>query len=95
MGEPASCYNLGSGAACSIGEALDRLIRVSGVATEIEEDPARYRPVDLLLLQADNGKLVDLGWSLRRDLDTALGDLWQATLALAAGEPGIHVSTPV
>lgn len=95
VGEPASCYNLGSGAALSIGEVLDRLIRVSGVATEIEEDPARYRPVDLLLLQADNGKLVDLGWSLRRDLDTALGDLWQATLALAAGEPGIHVSTPV
>lgn len=95
QGETASCYNLGSGAAYSIAEVLDRLIQVSGVDTEIEEDPTRCRPVDLPLLQADNAQLVGLGWSLSRDLDTALGDLWRATLALQAGEPGIHVSTSV
>jgi len=94
-GESGSCYNLGSGVAYSIGEVLDRLIRVSGVETEIEEDPARCRPVDLPLLQANNGRLAELGWSLSRNLDAALDDLWQATLAVQAGEPGIHVSTPV
>jgi len=94
-GEPGTCYNLGSGTAYSIEEVLDRLIEVSGVDTEIEEDPARYRPVDLTLLQADNGRLVELGWSLSRDLDAALSDLWQATLALAAGEPGTHVAASV
>jgi GDP-4-dehydro-6-deoxy-D-mannose reductase len=94
-GETGTCYNLGTGRACSIAESLDRLIEISGVDTEIEEDPARCRPVDLPLLQADNDRLVALGWSQSRDLDRALSDLWQATLALAAGEPGIHVATSV
>lgn len=94
-GQPGTCYNLGSGVAHSIGEVLDRLIEVSGVETAIEEDPARYRPIDLPLLRADAARLQELGWSQSRDLDRALRDLWRATLALAAGEPGTHVSTPV
>lgn len=94
-GETGTCYNLGTGRACSIAESLDRLIEISGVDTEIEEDPARCRPVDLPLLQADSDRLVALGWSQSRDLDRALSDLWQATLALAAGESGIHVATSV
>ena len=95
QGETGTCYNLGTGTSYSIAETLDRLIAISGVDTEIEEDPARCRPVDLPLLQADNGRLVELGWSQSRDLDRALSDLWQATLARATGEPGIHVSTSV
>ena len=94
-GEPTTCYNLGSGIASSIEEVLNRLILVSGVVTQIHEDPARHRPVDLPLLQADCGRLTELGWSTTKDLDTALVDLWQATLALATGQPGTHVSASV
>jgi len=94
-GEPGSCYNLGSGVSFSIGEVLARLVRISGVDTEIEEDPARYRPVDLPLLQANHDRLSELGWSRVRDLDAALTDLWLAAQALAAGESGIDVSTIV
>lgn len=94
-GEAGECYNLGSGTAYSIGEILDRLIAISGVDTELQEDPDRYRPVDLPLLRADKGRLSGLGWSQSRDLDRALEDLWQTAQALAAGEPGIHVSTSV
>lgn len=92
-GEPSGCYNLGSGVAYSIKEVLDRLIQISGIETEIEEDSSRYRPVDLPLLQADNSRLGSHGWSVTRDLSRALEDLWGSTVALAAGEPGIHIST--
>ena len=94
-GESGECYNIGSGIATSIGEALDRLIAVSGQSPAIEEDPARVRPVDLPLLQADSRKLESLGWTCKRDLDQALEDLWQAVLALDRGEPEVHFSTPV
>lgn len=94
-GTPGSCYNLGSGAAFSISEMLARLVAVSGVETEIAEDQARYRPVDLPLLRADNRRLLALGWSPGRDLDSALSDLWLSTLAIEAGEKGVHFSTPV
>lgn len=93
--EDGECYNLGSGTAHSIEAALNCLIQVTGVETEVEQDPDRYRPVDLPLLQADTRRLESLGWTRSRDLDSALRDLWKATLALAAGEPGVHISTSV
>ncbi len=74
-------YNLGSGESHSIGEMLERLVRVSGVEARIEIDPQRFRPVDLPLLQADASRLRALGWAPRRDLDTALEELWRHTLA--------------
>ena len=76
-------YNMGAGTARSIGDMLDRLIAVSGVAARIEIDPQRFRPVDLPLLQAEAGRLRRLGWDSGRDLDGALEELWQATLSAA------------
>ena len=75
-GEPGGVYNIASGRAASIGEALERLMAVSGVAARIEEDPERMRPVDLPLLLGDAGRLRSLGWEPRRGLDEALADLW-------------------
>jgi len=85
-GRPGEVYNLASGKAPSIGEALERLMAISGVAARVEPDPARMRPVDLPLLSGDNRRLRALGWQPRRTLDDALADLW-ATLrpAPAAG----------
>ena len=72
---------MASGQAPSIGEALERLMAISGVAARIEEDPDRMRPVDLPLLLGDNRRLRALGWEPRRTLDDALADLWHQTFA--------------
>ena len=77
-GEAGAVYNLGSGEAVSIEDALGRLIAISGLQAEVEIDESKFRPVDLPLLQADIGRLRGLGWSPCRSLDDALRDLWQA-----------------
>ncbi|HEV3458522.1 MAG TPA: GDP-mannose 4,6-dehydratase [Thermoanaerobaculia bacterium] len=75
-GRPGEVYNLASGRAFSLAEALDRLMAISQVRARIEIDPARMRAVDLPLLTGDAGRLRALGWQPRRGLDDALADLW-------------------
>jgi GDP-4-dehydro-6-deoxy-D-mannose reductase len=77
-GRPGGIYNIASGRAFSIAEALEKLTAVSGVAARIEEDPGRMRPIDLPLLLGDSSRLRALGWEPRRTLDEALADLWAA-----------------
>jgi GDP-4-dehydro-6-deoxy-D-mannose reductase len=86
-GEAGEVYNLASGRAWSIGEALERLMAISGVRARIEVDPARMRAVDLPLLVGDAGRLRALGWQPRRGLDDALADLWAE-----AGGGGVRAS---
>lgn len=80
-GAAGEVYNLGSGTAQKIGDLLNRLVEVSGVAARIEIDPQRFRPVDLPLLVAQADRLGQLGWKPHRGLDTALKELWEAILA--------------
>lgn len=77
-GEPGRAYNLASGVAVEIGEALDRLRQVSGVEARVERDEARVRPVDLPMLCGSTARTEGLGWRREHDLDAALGDLWRA-----------------
>lgn len=91
-GTTGGCYNLGTGAAHSIQDVLERLISVSGLSPEVQEDPARVRPIDLPLLQADNHRLCQLGWESSRDLDEALRDLWNAALAEAECGASEHIA---
>jgi GDP-4-dehydro-6-deoxy-D-mannose reductase len=79
-GESGGTYNIASGQAFSIGDALERLMAISGVEARIEPDPGRMRPVDLPLLLGGAGPLRALGWVPRRGLDDALADLWATTL---------------
>jgi GDP-4-dehydro-6-deoxy-D-mannose reductase len=76
-GEPGGIYNIASGRAFTIGQALERLLAISGVEARIEPDPERMRPIDLPLLLGEAGRLRGLGWSPSRTLDDALGDLWK------------------
>jgi GDP-4-dehydro-6-deoxy-D-mannose reductase len=76
-GHPGHVYNIASGRAVPIAEALERLMAVSGVRAEVREDPERMRPVDLPLLLGDAHRLRRLGWEPRRTLDDALLDLWR------------------
>jgi GDP-4-dehydro-6-deoxy-D-mannose reductase len=77
-GRPQGVYNIASGCAFSIDEALEKLMAISGVAARREEDPERLRPVDVPLLTGDARKLRALGWEPRRSFDDALADLWAA-----------------
>jgi GDP-4-dehydro-6-deoxy-D-mannose reductase len=77
-GAAGEVYNLGSGRALSIEEALHRLIVVSGVKARIEIDPERFRPADAPLLRADAGRLRALGWEPRIDVEEALRALWMS-----------------
>lgn len=77
-GQPGTTYNLGSGRAYSIQEALGRLMAVSGVAAEVEVDPERLRPVDVPLLEADTSRLRSLDWQPDGTLDDALQALWES-----------------
>jgi len=93
-GRPGETYNLASGRAFSLAEALDRLVAIAaiaGVPARIEIDPARMREVDLPLLAGDAGRLRALGWEARRGLDEALADLW-AEASGAAGPGAERVS---
>ncbi len=75
-GAPRGLYNLASGLSFSIAEALDRLCAAAGVEIRIEEDPSRFRPLDLPLLCGDATRIAQLGWRPRRGLDAAVADLW-------------------
>ena len=83
-GEAGTVYNLASGVGTSIAEALDRLLRISGVKARVERDESRIRPVDIPALVGDNRKLRALGWTPARDLDQALDELWREAVAESA-----------
>jgi GDP-4-dehydro-6-deoxy-D-mannose reductase len=71
-------YNLASGQSVEVGDALRRLIAITGLQVSVEVEAARLRPVDVPLLCGDASRLRALGWQPRRGLDRALGDLWQS-----------------
>jgi len=77
-GERGGLYNIASGRAFSIDEALARLMALAGVKARVEPDPERMRPVDLPLLLGEARRLCALGWKPRFTLDDALADLWAA-----------------
>ncbi len=79
-GAAGQAYNVASGVATSIRDALARLLRIAGVTAQIEPDPERLRPVDIPLLCGDSRRLRALGWAPRFGLDDALADLWQVTI---------------
>jgi GDP-4-dehydro-6-deoxy-D-mannose reductase len=77
-GSPGTAYNLSSGRATEMREALDRLIEISGVEVRVEENCFPPRPFDIPWLCGDPGRLRGLGWEPRRTFDDALKDLLQA-----------------
>jgi len=86
-GAAGAVYNVASGRAYSIAEALERLIGIAGLAVRIEEDAERLRPVDVPLLCGDATRIRALGWTPRGGLDAALGELWSEARGALAGAP--------
>lgn len=78
QGLPGEAYNIGSGQARSIRAIVDLLLTFTGMPIQLREDPARLRPVDMPLLEADTSRLrADTNWKPAVQFELAL----QRTLA--------------
>lgn len=75
-GRRGTVYNLASGHAPSIGEALKQLIEISGQRVEVVPEDERMRSVDTPLLCGCPDRLTELGWKPERSLAAALEELW-------------------
>lgn len=78
-GERRGVYNLATGKATRMGDALQRLIEIAGFAPgsiEVREGVYPPRPFDIPCLSGDASRLRALGWAPERTLDDALSDLW-------------------
>jgi GDP-4-dehydro-6-deoxy-D-mannose reductase len=76
-GERGGVYNLASGHAVTLRDALSRLLRIAGVDVEVKEGAFEPRPFDIPYLRGDAGRLRALGWTPTRGFDEALNDIWR------------------
>ena len=51
-GKKGAVYNICSGTSHRIGDVLDKLIKITGIDVEVQEDSERLRPSDVPLLEA-------------------------------------------
>ncbi|MBR5420819.1 MAG: GDP-mannose 4,6-dehydratase [Lachnospiraceae bacterium] len=78
-GKAGETYNVGSGHAVEIRQILDTIISRSDVQIRVETDPAKIRPVDVPVIEADIRKLSEAtGWApaipLEQTIDEILTD---------------------
>ncbi|MEE9256818.1 MAG: GDP-mannose 4,6-dehydratase [bacterium] len=74
--EPGEVYNISSGIGRSIQSVLDMLIARSEIDIRTEEDPARLRPSDVLVLEGDSSKFREAtGWKPEIPFEQTLEDL--------------------
>lgn len=86
-GERGEIYNVCSGAAISIRDALGELIRTAGVAVEVREDPQRVRAAENPLSVGDPAKMrARTGWAPQIPLRTSLRDVYVAARERVAAE---------
>lgn len=63
FGRAGETYNVGSQNARKISDLLDMIIEISGVDAVVETDPARVRPIDVPVIEADITKIrTETGW---------------------------------
>jgi GDP-4-dehydro-6-deoxy-D-mannose reductase len=87
-GEPGAVYNVCSGQARSMAQAVDELVELSGTRAKVEVDPSRVRPVDVPLLLGDDARLRALGWTPSIPFRRTLGDLLEWEARQLAGSAG-------
>lgn len=80
-GERGSIYNVCSGRAVRLREALGMLLTASGVDVRVEVDESRLRPADVPLLVGSYAHLNEAtGWRPELPLERSLADLYQYEL---------------
>mgnify|MGYP001365075583 CR=1 FL=1 len=74
-GKAGETYNVGSGHAISMEELLARILALSTAEVRVEVDPAKLRPLDIPVIEAEIGKLVrDTGWAPTIPLDQTIAE---------------------
>lgn len=85
QGQPGEVYNVGSGKARSIEEVLDLLLTFAKFPMQVRQDPARMRPVDIPLLEADISRIqAHTAWKPTMSFESALHDTleyWRTVVA--------------
>ncbi len=83
-GRAGETYNVGSGNAKAIQEILDMIVSMSTATINVEIDPAKLRPVDVPIIEADIAKIKELtGWEPKIPLEQTIQetlDYWRANL---------------
>ena len=75
-GENGETYNVGSGNAVAIREILDKIISFSTAEIKVEIDPAKIRPVDVPIIEADISKLQAVtGWKPEISLEETIEEV--------------------
>lgn len=75
-GVPGEAYNICSGKGYKIQEMLDILLKFSKIKINVQQDPARMRPSDVMILIGDNSKFVkQTGWKQTIEFEQTLKDL--------------------
>lgn len=77
-GQAGEAYNVCSGQAVSIREALEMLIAIAGRPVTVRTDPERVRPLDVPLLLGDAARVRALGWAPEIPLEATLRDLLES-----------------
>ena len=84
FGVPGETYNVGSGRAVAIDEILRMILAQSEAKITVETDPARLRPVDVPIIEADTRKIYDAtGWKPAIPMEQTIADTlanWRARL---------------
>jgi GDP-4-dehydro-6-deoxy-D-mannose reductase len=85
-------YNVCSGRAVQIADAIEMFEAITGISPPIATDPALVRPVENAVVVGANTKLRDeLGWQPRYSLEDSLRAVygyWLDRLAARASAPG-------
>ena len=82
QGRCGEVYNVCSGRAVRIGDALDALVQASGLPVRIAADAARLRPADVPVVVGSADKIGrECGWAAQVPLATSLAAMLQAPAA--------------
>jgi len=83
-GKAGETYNVGSGHAIAVDDILKEILSQSDAEIEVEIDPAKLRPVDIPIIEADTSKLFnDTGWKPTLSLHDTISDTldyWRGTI---------------
>ena len=84
FGTVGETYNVGSGHAVPVQDILEEIISQSAADISVETDPARLRPVDVPIIEADTRKVyAATGWKPEIPLGKTISDTlnyWRETL---------------
>jgi GDP-4-dehydro-6-deoxy-D-mannose reductase len=77
-GKPGEVYNICSGTGRSIQSVLDLLLDISGLEVKVEQDPARMRPSDVMVLEGSFDKIRnEIGWGPTIPFQQTMEDLYR------------------